>query len=440
VSEKQGIETIALHGGQVPDPTTGSRAVPIYQTTSYVFNSAEHAANLFGLKEFGNIYTRLMNPTTDVLEKRLAELHGGSGALAVASGMAAITLAVLNITQAGQNIVSTSFLYGGTYTLFHYTLRKLGIEVRFVDSSDPANVEAAIDDKTRLVYTESIGNPKNNVDDYPGIAAVAHKHGIPLIVDNTVSPPPLLNPFEYGADVLVYSLTKIIGGHGTSIGGAIVESGKFDWSNGKFPEITEPDPSYHGVKYWDAFGSHDKALVPGIAYVIKARLQLLRDMGPALSPFNSWLFIQGLETLPLRIRQHSKNALVVARWLEKHPAVSWVNYPGLESHPNYDRAKRFLPEGQGAILGFGVKGGIDAGVKLINSVKLVSHLANILDAKTLIIHPASTTHQQLTSEQRLSSGVTDDFVRLSVGLEDPKDVIADLDQALRASQEGQDAS
>ena len=440
MSEKQGIETIALHGGQVPDPTTGSRAVPIYQTTSYVFNSAEHAANLFGLKEFGNIYTRLMNPTTDVLEKRLAELHGGSGALAVASGMAAITLAVLNITQAGQNIVSTSFLYGGTYTLFHYTLRKLGIEVRFVDSSDPANVEAAIDDKTRLVYTESIGNPKNNVDDYPGIAAVAHKHGIPLIVDNTVSPPPLLNPFEYGADVLVYSLTKIIGGHGTSIGGAIVESGKFDWSNGKFPEITEPDPSYHGVKYWDAFGSHDKALVPGIAYVIKARLQLLRDMGPALSPFNSWLFIQGLETLPLRIRQHSKNALVVARWLEKHPAVSWVNYPGLESHPNYDRAKRFLPEGQGAILGFGVKGGIDAGVKLINSVKLVSHLANILDAKTLIIHPASTTHQQLTSEQRLSSGVTDDFVRLSVGLEDPKDVIADLDQALRASQEGQDAS
>lgn len=433
-NQRPGIETIALHGGQAPDPTTGARAVPLYQTTSYVFKSAEHAANLFGLKEFGNIYTRLMNPTTDVLEKRLAELHGGTGALAVASGMAAITLGVLNITQAGQNIVSTSFLYGGTYTLFHYTLRKFGIEVRFVDSSDPANIEAAIDDKTRLVYTESIGNPKNNVDDYPAIAAVAHKHGIPLIVDNTVAPPPLLNPFEYGADVVVYSLTKIIGGHGTSIGGAIVESGKFDWNNGKFPEITEPDPSYHGVKYWDAFGSHDKALAPGIAYVIKARLQLLRDMGPALSPFNSWLFIQGLETLPLRIRQHSKNALEVARWLTQHPAVSWVNYPGLPSHPDHERAKRFLKQGYGAIVGFGVKGGIEAGVKLINSVKLVSHLANILDAKTLIIHPASTTHQQLTSEQRLSSGVTDDYVRLSVGLENAEDVIADLDQALARSQ------
>jgi len=435
VSDKQGIDTIALHGGQAPDPATGSRAVPIYQTTSYVFNSAEHAANLFGLKEFGNIYTRLMNPTTDVLEKRLAELHGGTGALAVASGMAAITLAVLNITQAGQNIVSTSFLYGGTYTLFHYTLRKLGIEVRFVDSSDPANIEAAIDENTRLVYTESIGNPKNNVDDYPAIAEVAHKHGIPFIIDSTVAPPPLLNPFEFGADVVVYSLTKIIGGHGTSIGGAIIESGNFDWSNGKFPEITEPDPSYHGLRFWDAFGKHDKALVPGTAYIFKVRLQLLRDMGPALSPFNSFQFLQGLETLPLRARQHSKNALEVARWLERHPAVSWVNYPGLESHPNNDRAKRFLPEGQGAILGFGVKGGIDAGVKLINSVKLVSHLANILDAKTLIIHPASTTHQQLTPEERLSSGVTDDFVRLSVGLEDPKDIIADLDQALKKSQE-----
>jgi len=429
------VETIALHGGQVPDPATGSRAVPIYQTTSYVFNSAEHAANLFDLKEFGNIYTRIMNPTTDVLEKRLAELHGGTGALAVSSGMAAITLAVLNIAQAGQNIVSTSFLYGGTYTLFHYTLRKLGIEVRFVDSRDPANFEAAIDENTRLVYTESIGNPKNNVDDYPAIADIAHKHGIPLIVDNTVAPPPLLNPFEHGADVAVYSLTKIIGGHGNSIGGAIVDSGRFDWSNGKFPEITEPDPSYHGVSYWDAFGNHDKAIVPGIAYVIKARLQLLRDIGPALSPFNSFLFLQGLETLPLRIRQQSANALEVAKWLEKHPAVSWVNYPGLESHPDNARARKFLPEGQGAILGFGVKGGIEAGVKLINSVKLVSHLANILDAKTLIIHPASTTHQQLTPEQRLSTGVTDDYVRLSVGLENPRDITADLDQALKKSQE-----
>lgn len=434
MSKKQGIETIALHGGQEPDPTTGSRAVPIYQTTSYVFDSAEHAANLFGLKQFGNIYTRLMNPTTDVLEKRLAELHGGTGALAVASGMAAITLAILNIVQAGQNFVSTSFLYGGTYTLFHYTLRKLGIEARFVDSSDPANIEAAIDENTRLVYTESIGNPKNNVDDYPAIAEVAHKHGIPFIMDNTVAPPPLLNPFHHGVDIAVYSLTKIIGGHGTSIGGAIVESGNFNWANGKFPEITEPDPSYHGVKYWDSFGKHDKAILPGVAYVIKARLQLLRDMGPAVSPFNSFQFLQGLETLPLRIKQQSKNALEIARWLDSHSAVSWVNYPGLDSHPNNDRAKRFLPEGQGAIMGFGVKGGIEAGVKLINSVKLVSHLANILDAKTLIIHPASTTHQQLTSEERLSSGVTDDFVRLSVGLEDPKDVIADLDQALKASQ------
>jgi len=428
------IETIALHGGQVPDPATGARAVPIYQTTSYVFKSVEHAANLFGLKEFGNIYTRIMNPTTDVLEKRLAELHGGTGALAVSSGMAAITLAVLNITRAGQNMVSTSFLYGGTYTLFHYTLRKLGIEVRFVDSRDPANVEAAIDDDTRLVYTESIGNPKNNVDDYPAIAAIAHKHRIPLVMDNTVSPPPLFNPFEFGTDIAVYSLTKIIGGHGTSIGGAIVDSGRFDWSNGKFPEITEPDPSYHGVSYWDAFGSHDKAIAPGIAFVMKARLQLLRDLGPALSPFNSFLFLQGLETLPLRIRQQSANALEVARWLEKHPAVSWVNYPGLPSHPDHARAKRFLPEGQGAIIGFGVKGGIEAGVKLINSVKLVSHLANILDAKTLIIHPASTTHQQLTPEQRLSSGVTDDFVRLSVGLENVRDILADLEDALSASQ------
>lgn len=433
-NQQQGIETIALHGGQVPDPTTGARAVPIYQTTSYVFNSAEHAANLFGLNEFGNIYTRLMNPTTDVLEKRLAELHGGTGALAVASGMAAITLAVLNITQAGQNIVSTSFLYGGTYTLFHYTLRKFGIEVRFVDSTDPANIEAAIDDKTRLVYTESIGNPKNNVDDYPAIAEIAHRHGIPLIMDNTVAPPPLLNPFEHGADVVVYSLTKIIGGHGTSLGGAIVESGKFNWNNGKFPEICEPDPSYHGVSYWDSFGSHDKAAAYGIAFVMKARLQILRDMGSALSPFNSFLFLQGLETLPLRARAHSANALEVAKWLEKHPAVSWVNYPGLESHPNHARARQFLPEGQGAIMGFGVKGGIEAGVKLINSVRLVSHLANILDAKTLIIHPASTTHQQLTTEQRLSSGVTDDFVRLSVGLESVKDIIADLDQALANSQ------
>jgi len=435
MGEEFGIDTLALHAGQEPDPATGARAVPIYQTTSYVFKSAEHAANLFALREFGNIYTRITNPTTDVLEKRLAELDGGTGALAVASGQAAITLAVLNIARAGQNIVSTSFLYGGTYTLFHYTLRKLGIEARFVDSSDPANVEAAIDEDTRLVYMESVGNPKNNVDDYPAIAEVAHRHGIPFVIDNTVSPPPLLRPFDHGADIVVYSLTKFIGGHGTSIGGAIVDSGRFNWANGKFPEITEPDPSYHGVSYWETFGPHDKAVIRGIAYIFKARVQLLRDLGPALSPFNSFLFLQGLETLPLRIRQQSANALAVARWLEKHPAVAWVNYPGLPSHRDYERARRFLPEGQGAIIGFGIKGGRETGTKMIDSVKLCSHLANIGDSKTLIIHPASTTHQQLTPEERISTGVTDDYIRLSVGLENVEDITADLDQALRKSQE-----
>ncbi|HHV63012.1 MAG TPA: homocysteine synthase [Firmicutes bacterium] len=431
---KKAFETIALHGGQVPDPTTNARAVPIYQTTSYVFNSVEHAANLFGLKEFGNIYSRIMNPTTDVLEKRLAELEGGSGALAVASGQAAITLAILNITRAGQNIVSTSYLYGGTYNLFHYTLARLGIEVRFVDSSDPDNFRKAIDDDTRLLYTESVGNPKNNVDDFEEIARIAHDHGIPFFVDNTVTTPYLLRPFEYGADVVVHSLTKFIGGHGTSIGGAIVDSGKFNWNNGKFPEITEPDPSYHGLSYWDAFGLHDKAIIPGIAYIFKARVQLLRDLGPALSPFNAFLFLQGLETLPLRMKQHCENALKVARWLQSHPAVSWVNYPGLPNHPDHERAKRYLPKGQGAIIGFGIKGGREAGIKLINSVKLFSHLANIGDAKSLIIHPASTTHQQLTPEEQLSTGVTEDFVRLSIGLENVDDIMADLDQALAESQ------
>lgn len=430
---KFNAETVALHGGQVPDPATNARAVPIYQTTSYVFNSSEHAANLFGLKEFGNIYTRIMNPTTDVLEKRLAQLDGGSGALALASGQSAITLAILNITQAGQNIVSTSYLYGGTYNLFHYTLPKLGIEVRFVDSSDPANFEAAIDENTRLVYTESLGNPKNNVDDFPAISEIAHRHGIPFVVDNTVSPI-LFRPFDYGVDIAVYSLTKFIGGHGTSIGGAIVDSGKFNWGNGKFPELVDPDPSYHGVSYWAAFGLHEQALVPGIAYIIKARVQLLRDIGPTLSPFNSFLFLQGLETLPLRIREHSKNALTVAQWLEKNPNVTWVNYPGLASHPDHARAARFLKDGYGAIIGFGIKGGRAAGAKLIDSVKLFSHLANIGDAKSLIIHPASTTHQQLTPEEQISTGVSDDFVRLSIGLENIEDIIADLDQAIKASQ------
>ena len=425
--------TIALHGGQVPDPTTNARAVPIYQTTSYVFNSAEHAANLFGLREFGNIYTRIMNPTTDVLEKRLAELDGGVGALALASGQSAITLAILNITRSGQNIVSTSYLYGGTYNLFHYTFPRLGIEVRFVDSSDPDNIEKAIDESTRLVYTESIGNPKNNVDDFESIAKIAHRHHIPFVVDNTVSPI-ILKPFDYGVDINVYSLTKFVGGHGTSIGGAIVDSGRFDWSKGNFPEITQPDPSYHGLVFWEPFGLHDKAIIRGAAFILKARVTLLRDIGPALSPFNAFLFLQGLETLPLRIKAHSENAYQVALWLKKNPFVTWVNYPQLPEHPDYQRAKKYLSKGAGAIIGFGIKGGLEAGKKVINSVKLFSHLANIGDAKSLIIHPASTTHQQLSSEEQLSTGVTEDYVRLSVGLEDLRDIIADLDQAIHSSQ------
>lgn len=424
--------TLALHAGQSPDRETNSRAVPIYQTTSYVFNSAEHAANLFALKEFGNIYTRLMNPTTDVVEKRLAALEGGVGALVVSSGQAAITLAILNIARAGQNVVATSYLYGGTYTLFHYTLPKMGIEVRFVDSSDPANFEKAIDADTRLLYTESIGNPKNNVDDFQGIADVAHKHGIPFVVDNTVSPF-IFRPLDSGADIVVYSLTKFIGGHGTSIGGAIVDSGRFNWANGKFPEFTQPDPSYHGMVFWEPFGLHEKAVWPGAAYIVKARVSLLRDMGPCVSPFNSFLFLQGLETLHLRMPRHCENALAVAQWLEKNPGVSWVNYSLLPSHRDFERAKKYFPNGAGAILGFGLKGGLEAGKKFINAVKLFSHLANIGDAKSLTIHPASTTHQQLTPEEQVSSGVTEDYIRLSIGIEDIWDIIEDLDQAIRAS-------
>jgi O-acetylhomoserine (thiol)-lyase len=431
---KQGLETIALHAGHVPDGDTLSRAVPIYQTTSYVFRDSEHAANLFGLKEFGNIYTRLMNPTTDVLEKRLAALHGATGAVCTASGMSAILCAVTAITGAGQNIVASTNLYGGTVTLFSHTLKRFGIEARFVDAADAASVEAAIDENTRLVFTESIGNPKCNLDDLDALAEVAHKHSLPLIVDNTVAAPPIYDPFEHGADIIVYSLTKIIGGHGTSLGGAIIEKGDFDWkSAGKFPEICEPDAAYHGVNFWDAFGNHADAVVPGLAYVLKIRTGLLRDFGPCLSPFNSFQIIQGVETLPLRAKAHCQNAQKVAEYLDAHESVEWVQYAGLPGHKDHARAQSDFPIGPGAIFGFGVKGGLEAGKKFINSVKLCSHLANVLDAKTLVIHPASTTHQQLTSEEQLAAGVTPDFVRISVGIENVDDIIADLDQALAAS-------
>lgn len=431
---KPGLETLALHAGHTPDQDTLARAAPIYQTSSYVFRDSDHAADLFALRAFGNIYTRLMNPTTDVLEKRLAAMHGGAGGLAVASGQAAIFYTVANITSVGQNFVSGDKLYGGTYNLFGPTMKRFGIEARFVDSGDPCNFERVIDGNTRLLYTESIGNPKNNVDDFEAIAAVAHRHGIPFVVDNTVSPPPLFNPFDWGADIVVYSLTKMIGGHGTSIGGAIVEKGDFDWKgSGKFPEISEPDPSYHGVNFWEAFGNHPKAVAPGLAFVLKTRTGLLRDVGACLSPFNAFLFLQGIETLPLRARAHAQNAQQVAQFLAAHPAVSWVNYPGLPTYPNFERARRYFPLGPGAVLGFGIKGGYEAGKKFINSVKLASHLANILDAKTLVIHPASTTHQQLTEEERLRAGVTPDYIRLSVGIESVKDIVADLDGALRAA-------
>ncbi len=427
MSEKKlSLDTLALHAGQSPDAATLSRAVPIYQTSSYCFRDSDHAARLFALEEPGNIYTRIMNPTTDVLEKRMAELDGGVGALAVASGQAAISYAVLNIAQCGQNIVSTNYLYGGTYNLFHYTLPKMGITVKFVDTSDPENVRAALDENTRLVYSESVGNPKNNVDDFEAIAQVAHAAGIPFVVDNTVTTPYLFRPLEHGADIVVYSLTKFIAGHGTSIGGCVVDGGKFPWNNGKFPEFTEPDPSYHGIRFWDVLGN--------ASYIVKMRVELLRDLGAPLSPFNSFQILQGLETLHVRMPRHVQNAQQVAEWLERHPYVSWVNYPGLESHKDHGRAARYLPKGPGAIIGFGIKGGVAAGRKFIDNVKLLSHLANIGDAKSLVIHPASTTHQQLTAEEQEATGVTADFIRLSVGIEDVRDIIADMDQALKASQ------
>ncbi|APG26724.1 O-acetylhomoserine aminocarboxypropyltransferase [Syntrophotalea acetylenivorans] len=420
------LGTNTLHAGHEPDGTTNSRAVPIYQTSSYTFDSSEHAARLFALEEPGNIYTRIMNPTTEVLEKRLAALDGGVGALAVASGTSAILLTVLNLARAGDNIVSASYLYGGTYNLFNHTLARMGISVKFVDSSDPAQVAAAIDEKTKAVYTETIGNPKNNVDDLQSIAKVAHDHNLPFVVDNTVATPCLFRPIEHGADIVVYSLTKFIGGHGTSIGGAVVDSGNFDWASGRFPEFTSPDPSYHGLIYHEALGKE--------AFIAKMRVTLLRDLGPCLSPFNAFLLLQGLETLHVRMPRHCENALSLARFLENHPDVAWVNYPGLPSHPDYQRAQKLLPAGQGAILGFGIKGGKEAGSRFIDEVKLASHLANIGDAKTLVIHPASTTHQQLSEEQQIASGVSPDFIRVSVGIEDIEDILEDFDQALKASQ------
>ncbi len=418
-------ETLALHAGQKPDPTTNSRAVPIYQTSSYVFNDTDHAARLFGLQEFGNIYTRLMNPTSDVLEQRVAALEGGVGALAVASGQSAITLALLELAHSGDEIVSAASLYGGTYNLFHYTFPTMGINVKFVDPSDPENFRKAITPKTKAIYAETLGNPKLDTLDIEAVAKIAHDHDIPLVIDNTLPSPYLVNPIAHGADIVIHSATKYIGGHGTSIGGIIVDSGNFNWGNGKFPQISEPDPSYHGVNFWEALGK--------LAYIIKVRVQLLRDIGPALSPFNSFLFLQGIETLHLRMERHSQNALKVAEYLSRHPKVTWVNYPGLPNHPSYETAKKYHnKELFGGILGFGIKGGLEAGKKFIDNLELHSLLANVGDAKSLVIHPASTTHQQLTPEEQAATGVTPDFIRLSVGLENVNDIIDDLEQGLSA--------
>lgn len=427
----KGLSTTALHAGQEdPDPATGARSVPIYQTTSFVFKNTDHAANLFALKEFGNIYTRIMNPTNDVFERRVAAIEGGTGALAVSSGQAAQFMALTAITQVGDEILSANNLYGGTYEQLHYTFPKLGRTAKFVDSSRPEEFKKAITSKTRAIYAETIGNPKLDVPDFEAIAKIAHDAGMPFVVDNTVGVG-LIRPIEHGADIVVASATKYIGGHGTSIGGIIVDSGKFNYGNGKFPEFTEPDPTYHGLKYWETFGNF-----PGlgnVAFIIKARVQLLRDLGPCLSPFNSFLFLQGLETLALRQQRHSENALKVATFLKSHPAVAWVNYPGLEEHASHGLAKKYLRGNYGGIVGFGIKGGAEAGKKFINSVKLFSHLANIGDSKSLVIHPATTTHQQLTQSEQEATGVTPDYVRLSVGIEDYEDIKDDLDQALRAS-------
>jgi O-acetylhomoserine (thiol)-lyase len=428
---KQQLATLALHAGQTVDSATNSRAVPIYQTTSYLFNDSDHAARLFGLQEFGNIYTRIMNPTTDVFEKRVAALEGGVAALATASGQAAETLAILTIANAGDEIVSTTSLYGGTYNLFHYTLPKLGITVRFADADDFDGLRAAINSKTRALYTETLGNPKLDIADIEKLAAIAHENGLPLIIDNTSASPILVRPIEWGADIVINSATKFIGGHGTTIGGVIVDAGKFDWkASGRFPDFVEPDPSYHGLSYVDAFGP--------IAFILKARVQGLRDTGAAMAPFSAFLLLQGLETLHLRMERHSQNALAVAKHLESHPGVEWVNYPGLKSSKFYQRAQKYMPTGQSALVTFGIRPGssgsaFEAGKKLINALTLFSHVANIGDSKSLVIHPASTTHAQLTVAEQADTGVTPELVRLSVGTEDIRDILADLDQAILAA-------
>jgi O-acetylhomoserine (thiol)-lyase len=425
-SKKQHLATLSVHAGQEPDPTTGSRAVPIYQTTSYLFKDADHAARLFGLQEFGNIYTRIMNPTTDVFEKRLAALEGGAAALATASGQAAETLAITTLAGAGDEIVSTTSLYGGTYNLFHYTLPRLGINVRFVDADDFDGLRAAINSKTKAVYTETLGNPKLDIVDIERLASIAHQQGVPLMIDNTAPTPILCRPIEWGADIVVESATKFIGGHGTSIGGVIVDGGKFDWkASGRFRDFVEPDPSYHGLSYVEAFGP--------LAFILKARVQGLRDTGGCMAPFNAFLFLQGLETLHLRMERHSQNALAVATHLASHPGIEWVNYPGLSSSKYYARAKKYMPDGQSSLVTFGIKGGFEAGKKLINSLKLFSLLANIGDAKSLVIHPASTTHSQLTVEEQKDTGVTPELVRLSVGIEDVRDILADLNDAIEVA-------
>jgi O-acetylhomoserine (thiol)-lyase len=423
-----GLATLGLHVGQEePDPATGSRAVPIYQTSSYVFKDTDHAANLFALKEFGNIYTRIMNPTNDIFERRIAAIEGGTSALAVASGQAATTYSLLNLSLPGDEILAANNLYGGTYQLFNYTFPELGRKVNFVESTNLKEIENAVTDKTKAIFAESIGNPKLDVPDYEGIAEIAHENDIPFVVDNT-SGVGLVKPLELGADILANSATKFIGGHGTSIGGVIVDSGKFNWGNGKFPQYTEPDPSYHGLKYWETFG--DFPGLGNIAFTIRARVRLLRDIGAALSPFNGFLFLQGLETLDIRVKKHSENAFEVAKFLKEHPKVNWINYPGLEDDSSHEVASKYLKGGYGALIGFGIKGGLEAGKQFIENVELLSHLANIGDAKSLVIHPASTTHQQLTPEEQETTGVTQDFIRLSIGLENVEDIIADIDQSL----------